>query len=412
MKDLSIIIVNYRTYQLTRQTLESVLEKDHPFDYQIYLVDDHSGDGSLEKLQQEFQGMELITFIASPENRGFAHANNLALEQINSRYVLLLNSDTQIIGDCLEKCLEYMAKDPEVGVLGCKVLLPDGRLDLACRRSFPTFSVSFYRMTGLSKLFPHSRRFGQYNLTYLDEDETYPVDCVVGAFMMVRWITIHEVGLLDEDFFMYGEDIDWCYRIKSAGWKIIYYSPAQILHHKGVLPAERVEALHVDGVVQRLAVAAEADGVEDVAGAGQHGARAPVGVALDPVLVAAAGGDGVLHMNDEPPEAAGGHHALAQKRGDDEMRVDHVVVAAEPRRKTQGDGRVPPEGRKVRGGEARVGKGLRQQPRPEEGHHVHLEPVAGQAADPLQQGGLRPAAVQAVHHLKHANRTLRIHGSP
>ena len=233
MKDLSIIIVNYRTYQLTRQTLESVLEKDHPFDYQIYLVDDHSGDGSLEKLQQEFQGMELITFIASPENRGFAHANNLALEQINSRYVLLLNSDTQIIGDCLEKCLEYMAKDPEVGVLGCKVLLPDGRLDLACRRSFPTFSVSFYRMTGLSKLFPHSRRFGQYNLTYLDEDETYPVDCVVGAFMMVRWITIHEVGLLDEDFFMYGEDIDWCYRIKSAGWKIIYYSPAQILHHKG-----------------------------------------------------------------------------------------------------------------------------------------------------------------------------------
>lgn len=233
MKDLSIIIVNYRTYQLTRQTLESVLEKDHPFDYQIYLVDDHSGDGSLEKLQQEFHGMELITFIASPENRGFAHANNLALEQINSRYVLLLNSDTQIIGDCLEKCLEYMAKDPEVGVLGCKVLLPDGRLDLACRRSFPTFSVSFYRMTGLSKLFPHSRRFGQYNLTYLDEDETYPVDCVVGAFMMVRWITIHEVGLLDEDFFMYGEDIDWCYRIKSAGWKIIYYSPAQILHHKG-----------------------------------------------------------------------------------------------------------------------------------------------------------------------------------
>jgi hypothetical protein len=233
MKDLSIIIVNYRTYQLTRQTVESVLEGDHPFRYQIYLVDNHSGDGSLEKLQEDYQDQEHITFIKSEENRGFAHANNLALKEVNSRYVLLLNSDTQIIGDCLEKCLEYLDHDETIGVLGCKVLLPDGRLDLACRRSFPTPTVSFYRMTGLSKLFPHSRRFGRYNLTYLDEDETYPVDCVVGAYMMVRREAITEVGVLDEDFFMYGEDIDWCYRIKSAGWQVIYFSPARILHHKG-----------------------------------------------------------------------------------------------------------------------------------------------------------------------------------
>lgn len=233
MKDLSIIIVNYRTYQLTRQTVESVLDRDHPFSYHIYVVDNHSGDGSLEKLQEDYQGYDQITFLVSEMNQGFAHANNQALEKINSRYVLLLNSDTQILEDCLEKCLEHMENDEKIGVLGCKVLLPDGRLDLACRRSFPTPSVSFYRMIGLSKLFPHSRRFARYNLTYLDEDQTYPVDCVVGAFMMVRRETILEVGLLDEDFFMYGEDIDWCYRIKSAGWRIIYYSPARILHHKG-----------------------------------------------------------------------------------------------------------------------------------------------------------------------------------
>ena len=233
MKDLSIIIVNYRTYQLTRQTVESVLDQDHPFSYHIYVVDNHSGDGSLEKLQEDYQGYDQISFLESEMNQGFAHANNQALKKVNSRYVLLLNSDTQILEDCLEKCLEYMENDEKIGVLGCKVLLPDGLLDLACRRSFPTPSVSFYRMTGLSKLFPHSRRFARYNLTYLDEDETYPVDCVVGAFMMVRRETIQEVGLLDEDFFMYGEDIDWCYRIKSAGWQVVYFSPAQILHHKG-----------------------------------------------------------------------------------------------------------------------------------------------------------------------------------
>jgi hypothetical protein len=233
MKDLSIIIVNYRTYHLTRQTLESVLEKDHPFSYDIYLVDNASGDGSLEKLQKDFQDVDLVNFIKSNQNQGFAHANNLALENINSKHVLLLNSDTQVMGDCLEKCLEYLEHHQKTGVLGCKVLLADGSLDLACRRSFPTFSVSFYRMTGLSRLFPKSKRFGQYNLTYLDEDETYPVDCVVGAFMMVRWATVEEVGFLDEDFFMYGEDIDWCYRIKSAGWEVVYYSPAQIIHYKG-----------------------------------------------------------------------------------------------------------------------------------------------------------------------------------
>jgi GT2 family glycosyltransferase len=126
-----------------------------------------------------------------------------------------------------------MEAETEIGALGCKILLPDGTLDKACKRSFPDVTVSFYRMTGLSLLFPRSKRFGKYNLMYLDENKTYEVDSLSGAFMMVRRKAIDEVGLLDEDFFMYGEDIDWCYRIKEAGFKVVYYGLAEIIHYKG-----------------------------------------------------------------------------------------------------------------------------------------------------------------------------------
>ena len=235
-RDLSIIIVNYRTYQLTKQTIESVINREHPFSYNIYVVDNASADGSLEKLEEDFQdevGDGLVEFIANPENRGFSHANNQAITLSSSQYVLLLNSDTVVQGDCLEKCLDYMAGDKEIGALGCKILLPDGKLDKACRRSFPTPTVSFYRMTGLSLLFPRSKRFGRYNLSYLDENGTYEVDSLSGAFMLVRREAIDDVGLLDEEFFMYGEDIDWCYRIKQVGWKVVYYGDANITHYKG-----------------------------------------------------------------------------------------------------------------------------------------------------------------------------------
>ena len=175
----------------------------------------------------------MIRFIINPENKGFAYANNIALKEINSEYVLLLNSDTIVVDNCLESCVKYMESHENVGALGCKVVLPDGTLDKACRRSFPDFNVSFYKMSGLSRLFPKNKRFGRYNLTYLDEDETYEVDSIVGAFMLVRSEAIKQAGLLDESFFMYGEDIDWCYRIKHANWKIIYYSDAKIIHYKG-----------------------------------------------------------------------------------------------------------------------------------------------------------------------------------
>ncbi|MBU4607064.1 MAG: glycosyltransferase, partial [Euryarchaeota archaeon] len=196
--DLSIIIVNYCTYELTKQAIKSIISKDHPFQYEIYLVDNASRDGSLEKLQKDFAREEktgLIKFIASTRNNGFAHANNLALKECSARYVLL-NSDTVILNNSLTKCMDYIEGDSSIGALGCKVILPDGSLDKACRRSFPTFSVSFYRMTGLSRLFPKSKRFGKYNLTYLDENEnledfsiitsTYELDGeMMGAFGVI-----------------------------------------------------------------------------------------------------------------------------------------------------------------------------------------------------------------------------------
>ena len=234
--ELSIIIVNYRTYELTRQTIESITNTNHEFTYDIFLVDNASEDGSIEKLESYFSdelNSGLIKVIRSDNNLGFAYANNLALKEIDSDYVLLLNSDTIILDDCLENCLDYIKSDNTIGALGCRVCLPDGSLDKACRRSFPNVIVSFYRFSGLSRLFPNSKRFNRYNMEYLDDDGIYSIDCLVGAFMLVKTNTIHEVGFLDEMFFMYGEDIDWCYRIKKAGFNIIYYGPSKIIHFKG-----------------------------------------------------------------------------------------------------------------------------------------------------------------------------------
>lgn len=232
-KDLSIIIVNYRTYELTKQTIESVIDKKHNFIYDIYVVDNASQDRSLENLQEEYKEFGIIKFIENPVNKGFSYANNLAIKQSSSRNVLLLNSDTEIQGDCIEKCLNQLTTDSQIGALGCKIVLPNGNLDKACKRSFPDVNVSFYRMTGLSFLFPTSKRFGRYNLMYLDENKIHEVDTLSGAFMMVRKEAIEEVGLLDEDFFMYGEDIDWCYRFKENGWKVVYNGEAHIIHYKG-----------------------------------------------------------------------------------------------------------------------------------------------------------------------------------
>ncbi len=228
--DVSIIVLNYNTCRLTMDCLRSVYDSVTNFFYEIILIDNNSRDDSVERISREFPGVMLI---ANSENVGFARANNQGMEVASGRYVLLLNSDTVVRKDTLETMISFMDNRPDLGASGCKVILPDGSLDKACKRGFPTPSASFYYAFGFSKLFPDKPRFNGYQLGYLDPDQDYPVDCLVGAFMLLRRKTIDQVGGLDEDFFMYGEDLDWCFRIKEAGWGIYYYPQTSIVHLKG-----------------------------------------------------------------------------------------------------------------------------------------------------------------------------------
>ena len=164
-------------------------------------------------------------------NLGFSKANNIGIRVSRGKYVLLLNSDTVVKGDCLDKCLAQMETTDNIGALGCKVVLPDGKLDHACKRGFPTPIASLYYLLKLHKKEPI--KYGQYDALHLHEDEVGEVDCLMGAFMLIPKNVLNKVGLLDEDFFMYGEDIDLCYRIKEDGYKILYYPKAQIIHYKG-----------------------------------------------------------------------------------------------------------------------------------------------------------------------------------
>lgn len=245
MAQLDIVILNYNRGDLLRNCLRSVFAGETKHELGVWVVDNASADDSVAIVRAEFPQARLIV---NERNTGFAAGNNLALRQIlasgvnaarDSHYLMLLNNDTVVEPDALDLLVDYLETHSTVGMVGPKVLLLDGSLDLACRRSFPTPTVSFYRMTGLSKLFPRSPRFGRYNMTYLDPDVETEVDTVVGAAMVVRAEVVREVGLLDEQFFMYGEDVDWCYRIKSYGWRIVYYPRAVIHHHKRAASSRR-----------------------------------------------------------------------------------------------------------------------------------------------------------------------------
>jgi GT2 family glycosyltransferase len=239
--DLAIVILNWNTRDLLRDCLASIYA-NQGLDFQVCVVDNASTDGSPEMVEREFPQTRVIR---SLRNGGFAYGNNLGLKAwgwgergVSSakakndtpRYVLLLNTDTVIPPDALMQTVAFLDAHPEAGVVGPKLVRLDGTLDLACRRSFPTPENSFYHFVGLSKLFPQSPRFGRYDLTYLDPDQLTEVDSVNGACMMVRARAIQQAGLLDEAFFFGGEDLDWAYRIKAAGWKI-YYNPAVVVTH-------------------------------------------------------------------------------------------------------------------------------------------------------------------------------------
>lgn len=235
--DLAVVIVNHNTASLLEACLRSLEAGGlEGLDAALWVVDNASSDDSVARLRRGFPWAHLIE---SPSNLGFAAANNLALRQAGFergneaprfRHALLLNPDTLVPPGALAALVALLEAEPGLGAVGPKLLLPDGRLDPACRRAFPTPSVAFYRFTGLARLFPRSPRFGRYNMSYLDPDLPADVDAVVGACMLVRGEAIAAVGLLDEQFWMYGEDLDWALRLRQAGWRVAY-RPQVTVHH-------------------------------------------------------------------------------------------------------------------------------------------------------------------------------------
>ena len=226
---LSIVIVSYNVKYHLEQCLRSVARALEGLEAEVWVVDNASTDGSVAYLSERFPD---VRFIANPENVGFARANNQAIRQATGQYVLLLNPDTLVAEQTLRGCVEFLDSHPRVGAVGVKMLNPDGTFAPESRRGLPTPFTSFCKMSGLTDLFPRSRVFGRYYMQYLDRNEAASIEVISGAFNMLRQEALRQVGLLDEDFFMYGEDIDLSYRLLKCGWEN-YYLPLPILHYKG-----------------------------------------------------------------------------------------------------------------------------------------------------------------------------------
>jgi len=227
---ISIIIVNYNAGGLLKECIDSIYKESITTPFDVWVVDNDSQDISIEMIKQSYPQVNIME---NKENVGFAKANNQAIAKCTGDYILILNPDTLILQNVLEKVVNFMGENPTVGICGCKVLNEDRTLQLACRRSIPTPGVAFFRLTGLSKLFPNSKIMAKYNLTYLGPDRPHEVDAVSGAFLMIRRKVVDNIGKLDERFFIYGEELDWCLRAKKAGWKVMYYPNAEIIHYKG-----------------------------------------------------------------------------------------------------------------------------------------------------------------------------------
>ncbi len=228
--ELSIIIVNYNVKHFLEQCLHAALKAARGIDAEIFVVDNNSVDGSAQLIREKFNE---IHFIENRENVGFSRANNQAIRQAAGKYILLLNPDTVVEEDTFTKVIAFMNEHPEAGGLGVKMIDGKGNFLPESKRGLPTPWVAFYKMFGISRLFPKSRKFGKYHLSYLDENETHEVDVLAGAFMLLRKEALDKVGLLDETFFMYGEDIDLSYRITQGGYKNFYFPETTIIHYKG-----------------------------------------------------------------------------------------------------------------------------------------------------------------------------------
>lgn len=228
--DLSVIIVSFNVREYLKQCLISVRKAAESVECEIFVVDNNSTDASCDMVRNEFPEVNLIK---NKINSGFSSANNLAIIKANGRYVLLLNPDTLIESDTFSKCIGFMKSHSDAGALGVKMVNGEGRYLPESKRAFPDPLTAFFKTFGLSAIFPRSLFFNRYYLTDIGSDETAPTEAISGAFMFLRKEAIMKAGLLDEDFFMYGEDIDLSLRIKQAGYNNYYFPEVCIAHFKG-----------------------------------------------------------------------------------------------------------------------------------------------------------------------------------
>ena len=233
MLDLSIVIVSYNTKDFLKRCLTSILSSiEGKLSYEIIVVDNASSDNSSEMVRKEFPHIELI---ANKNNVGFSKANNQGIKiSENCKYVLFLNPDTIMQDQTIEEMIKFMDNNKDAGAATCKLVMLNGKIDDASHRGFPTPWNALCYFTGLSRIFPESRIFTGYNLGWMDMDKTHEIDALAGAFMLVRREAGEDVKWWDEDYFFYGEDIDFCYELKQKGWKIYYVPTVFVTHYKGV----------------------------------------------------------------------------------------------------------------------------------------------------------------------------------
>lgn len=241
MVDLSVVIVNWNVRGLLQRCLRSILEsKPSIINLQVIVVDNASTDGSVEMIQAEFPNVHLIT---NTHNRGFPAANNQGIAAAQGRYVFLLNPDTEVVSDALATMVTFADEHPDVGVVGPQLLNPDGSVQ-SSRRRLPTLATAFFESTWLSPYAPKSL-LRRYQMRDTPDDVTQDVGWVDGAALMARREAIEQVGLMDEGFFMYSEELDWCQRFGEAGWRVVYLPTARILHHRGKSSEQVVAAGHI-----------------------------------------------------------------------------------------------------------------------------------------------------------------------
>ncbi|MGB5931484.1 MAG: glycosyltransferase family 2 protein [Anaerolineae bacterium] len=244
--DLSIVIISWNVRELLRRCLDSIQEslkgeKGEGLLVETIIFDNGSTDGSADMVREDFPRVHLME---SEVNLGFTKGNNLAIGQSEGRYILLLNPDTEVVGDALGTMVAYMEAHPRVGALGPQLLNPDGTTQ-SSRRRFPTLATAFLESTVLQPWFQGSGILKRYYVLDRPDNEIQPVDWVVGAALLIRRVALHQVGPLDEEFFMYSEELEWCYRLKAQGWEVVYLPTAQVVHQEGrsseqVLPARHI----------------------------------------------------------------------------------------------------------------------------------------------------------------------------